>query len=129
YRAPVNGFHHGRRCRWMSRMSFLSFRSARRYQPLQDGEDYLLITWDSCRYDACLAARTPNLDRFGSPERGWAMATYTLPAHVAMFQGFLPHVFEPLPLYNRYRQQLWRISHRSIHNKPLVTFPEGTRNV
>src|SRR5262249_224588 len=31
--------------------------------------------------------------------------------------------------YNRYVQQLWRISHRNVHHKPLVTFAEGTANV
>ncbi len=57
------------------------------------------------------------------------MATFTFPAHAAMFQGFLPHVFEPEPFYNRYCQQLWRISHRDIQTKPLVTFPGGTKSV
>ena len=57
------------------------------------------------------------------------MATYTLPAHQAMFNGFLPHVFEPLPFYNRFVQQLWRISHRNVDVKPLVVFPEGTVNI
>src|SRR5262249_46019699 len=56
-------------------------------------------------------------------------ATYTLPAHVALFQGFLPHVASAEPLYNRFRQQLWRISHRNLHVKPLVTFPKETKNI
>jgi arylsulfatase A-like enzyme len=57
------------------------------------------------------------------------MGTYTLPAHSAMFYGFLPHVFSPEPLYNRYCQQLWRITHRNVHVKPLVTFPLGNGSV
>ena len=101
----------------------------RRYQAAGDDEDFLLVTWDSCRYDVYQQARTPVLDRHATAERGWAMATYTLPAHQAMFCGFLPHVFEPAPFYNRYVQQLWRISHRNVHVKPLVTFPEGTGNI
>lgn len=104
-------------------------RAQQRFQSLKDEDDFLLVTWDACRYDAYLQAKTPNLDALQKPQRGWAMVTYTLPAHVAMFQGFLPHVFEPLPFYNRYVQQLWRISHRSIHSKPLVTFPGDTRNI
>jgi hypothetical protein len=94
-----------------------------------DGEDFLLVTWDSCRYDVYTAAHTPVLDRHGVAQRAWAMATYTLPAHQAMFNGFLPHVFEPLPLYNRYVQQLWRISHRNLAVRPLVTFPEATVSI
>jgi membrane-anchored protein YejM (alkaline phosphatase superfamily) len=89
------------------------------------GEDFLLVTWDSCRFDTYQTARTPRLDEFGQARRAWAMGTYTLPAHVAMFYGFLPHVFEPLPFYNRHVQQLWRISHRNLRTRPLVTFPGG----
>jgi len=101
----------------------------RSYQALGDDEDFLLVTWDSCRYDVYQAARTPVLDRHADAQKGWAMATYTLPAHQAMFSGFLPHVFEAQPFYNRYVQQLWRISHRNVHVKPLVTFTENTENV
>ncbi len=100
-----------------------------RYQASDDHEDFLLVTWDSCRYDVFQQAQTPVLDAYGIVEKAWAMATYTLPAHQAMFAGFLPHVFEPLPFYNRYVQQLWRISHRNVHVKPLVTFPERTENI
>ena len=101
----------------------------RRLQSGGDTEDFLLVTWDSCRHDTFERARTPVLDGHAAARRAWAMATYTLPAHQAMFNGFLPHVFEPLPFYNRYVQQLWRISHRNVAVKPLVTFPEGTVNI
>ena len=110
-------------------MRWLPFRARRRHQILDDGEDFLLVTWDSCRFDAYQRAKTPMLDQFGEAKKGWAMATYTLPAHVAMFYGFLPHVFEPLPFYNRHLQQLWRISHRIVHNKPFVTFDPGANIV
>jgi membrane-anchored protein YejM (alkaline phosphatase superfamily) len=92
-------------------------------------EDFLLVTWDSCRFDAYQKARTPILDQFGPAHRAWAMATYTLPAHVALFHGFLPHAFEATPFYNRYYQQLWRISHRKTNTQPLVSFPPGTKNL
>ncbi len=110
-------------------MDLLRWRNQNNYQSLEDNDDFLLVVWDACRYDAYLQAKTPVLDAHEKPQRAWAMGTYTLPAHIAMFQGFLPHVFEPLPLYNRFRQQLWRISHRSVHIKPLVTFPGRTRNI
>jgi membrane-anchored protein YejM (alkaline phosphatase superfamily) len=99
------------------------------FESLREEEDFLLISWDSCRYDAYVKANTPMLDRFARARRGWAMGTYTLPAHIAMFQGFLPHVFGDEPLYNRFCQQLWRIGHRRVHVKPLVTFPRRTRNI
>jgi len=100
-----------------------------RHQVSSGEEDFLLVTWDSCRFDTYQQALTPCLDRFGPAKKAWAMGTYTLPSHVAMFYGFLPHVFEPLPFYNRHVQQLWRISHRNLNHKPLVTFPPGTNIV
>jgi sulfatase-like protein len=110
-------------------MRWFGFGNSRRYQALDGAEDFLLVTWDSCRYDTYRAAKTPILDSYGEARRAWTMATYTLPSHVAMFQGFLPHVFSPEPFYNRYCQQLWRICHRNVHVKPLVTFPAGTKSV
>ncbi len=110
-------------------MKWFPFRSRRRVQVLDDSEDFLLVTWDSCRFDTYVKAQTPVMDQFGQAKKGWAMATYTLPSHVAMFHGFLPHVFEPLPFYNRHLQQLWRISHRHVRNMPMVTFPPGTNIV
>ncbi len=112
--------------RWKRR---LGLESQRQLQMLDEQEDFLLITWDSCRYDAFVKAKKPNLSKFGPCQRAWTQATYTLPSHVAMFQGFLPHVAEPLPLYNRFCQQLWRISHRNLDVKPLVTFPKETKSV
>ena len=92
-------------------------------------DDFLLVTWDSCRFDTYQKARTPHLDAFGPAHRAWAMATYTLPAHAAMFHGFLPHAFETEPFYNRHVQQLWRISHRNTHAAPLIAFPPRTKNI
>lgn len=100
-----------------------------RHRSLQagdDDEDFLLVTWDSCRYDVYDSAHTPVLDGHARPRKAWAMATYTLPSHQAMFNGFLPHVFAAEPFYNRFVRQLWRISHRNVNSRPLVVFPEGT---
>lgn len=59
--------------------------------------DLLLMTLDTLRYDVAVAAlaagQTPNLAAC-LPEGGWqlrhAPASFTLPAHQAMFAGFLP---------------------------------------
>src|SRR5262245_20427383 len=110
-------------------MWWFSFRRPQSPQVLDDEEDFLLVTWDSCRYDTYLEAQTPRLDSFGKARRAWAMGTYTLPSHQAMFYGFLPHAFTSEPLYNRHCRQLWRISHRNVRTTPLVTFPLGTRNI
>lgn len=117
---------------WLSKSGLGRAWDEWRHRGLQagdDAEDFLLVTWDSCRYDVYEQARTPVIDAHARARKAWAMATYTLPAHQAMFNGFLPHVFEAEPLYNRFVQQLWRISHRNVESRPLVVFPEGTVNV
>jgi membrane-anchored protein YejM (alkaline phosphatase superfamily) len=110
-------------------IKWFNIGQGRKNQLRGDEEDFLLITWDSCRYDTYYQARTPVLDQFGEARRAWAMATYTLPAHVAMFHGFLPHVHGPEPFYNRFRQQLWRINSRHTQYRPLVTLPAGQGDV
>ncbi|WP_274916883.1 STM4013/SEN3800 family hydrolase [Streptomyces sp. WZ-12] len=62
----------------------------------------LFITFDSLRYDVARAmvhaGRTPNLERV-LPEGLWeerrTMGSFTLPAHMAFFSGFLPVVSGP----------------------------------
>jgi membrane-anchored protein YejM (alkaline phosphatase superfamily) len=92
-------------------------------------ENFLLCTFDSCRFDSFVKARTPVLDQFGSPKLAYTQATYTLPAHLAMFAGFLPHVFEEEPFYNRFIRQMWRIEHRHVNTPPLVRFQSEARNI
>lgn len=72
----------------------------------------VLVTLDSCRFDSAALAATPNLDRLGPLRRAITPGTFTLPAHMAFFSGYLPNVVE-LPLidyYSRERFQLWRLS-------------------
>lgn len=51
----------------------------------------VLITYDSCRFDTVLAARAPNLGRFGAPERRYAYASWTAPSHFTFLMGLVPH--------------------------------------
>ncbi len=68
--------------------------------------NFLLITLDSCRYDAYCDAQTPVLDSFGRSLPAQSPATYTYAAHQSFFVGILPNASEPLPYYNRFRRQL-----------------------
>jgi membrane-anchored protein YejM (alkaline phosphatase superfamily) len=93
-----------------------------------DAENFLLVTYDSCRYDSYKAAKTPVLSRYASVREAWAHATYTHPSHAGMFQGMLPHVFTEEEYYNRFVRQMWRIQHR----KPVdarVVFPRGSKSI
>lgn len=55
-----------------------------------EDRDVILVTLDSCRYDTAERARTPNLDRLGQLHWAETTGTYTLPAHVSLFAGFIP---------------------------------------
>ena len=79
--------------------------------PLSD-MNVVLVTLDSCRYDSAVRAATPVLDALGPLRRAMTYGTFTLPAHVAFFSGFLPNVVDPplLDYYSRERTQLWRLA-------------------
>lgn len=68
--------------------------------------NFLLLTYDSCRYDVLVDADTPILDSYSSIHRAEAPANFTFASHQAFFVGILPNVKENIPYYNRFRKQL-----------------------
>src|SRR5579862_9010150 len=42
-----------------------------------DCGNHLLVTYDSCRFDSYVEARTPVMDEYVTPRRAWAQGTYT----------------------------------------------------
>ena len=57
-----------------------------------DGPNNLVfIVFDSCRWDAFHAARTPNLDRIAQAEPRYSYASWTSPSHYTMLMGMVPH--------------------------------------
>lgn len=71
----------------------------------------------------------PYLNSICPARRAYAQATFTYAAHMAMFQGILPHVAERIPFYNRYEKQLIRIANRATTAPSLVSFDSGTVNI
>lgn len=55
-----------------------------------DSRSVLLVTLDSCRYDTARDARLFALSSLGPLQRAESPGTYTLAAHAALFNGFLP---------------------------------------
>lgn len=53
--------------------------------------NYLLIVFDSCRYDTFVAARPKVMRRLGRIERRWSYASWTAPSHYNLLTGLLPH--------------------------------------
>jgi hypothetical protein len=49
------------------------------------------IIMDSCRFDSCQMAQTPNIDRLGLIEPRYSYASWTSPSHYAMLMGMIPH--------------------------------------
>ncbi|MGW5295888.1 sulfatase-like hydrolase/transferase [Streptomyces bacillaris] len=50
----------------------------------------LIVTLDSCRHDSAERANTPFLDSLAPLQLALAHATFTLPAHHALFSGYFP---------------------------------------
>ena len=55
------------------------------------GNNYILIIFDSCRYDSWIAARPKTLMKFGEIEQRWSYASWTAPSHYNLLTGLLPH--------------------------------------
>ena len=57
---------------------------------MKQSADVLFVTLDSCRYDAFVAAQTPNLSAIGPLVRTFSPSYFTFGAHAAFFMGFTP---------------------------------------
>lgn len=53
--------------------------------------NYVLIVFDSCRYDAFVKAAPKTMRRLGRVERRWAYASWTAPSHYNLLMGLMPH--------------------------------------
>jgi hypothetical protein len=53
--------------------------------------NYILIVFDSCRYDSFVRARPRVMKRLGAVERRWSYASWTSPSHYNLLIGLLPH--------------------------------------
>ena len=55
--------------------------------------NYIVITLDSCRYDAFMKAEPRNITKItgGKVERRWSYASWTGPSHYNLLMGLLPH--------------------------------------
>jgi hypothetical protein len=62
-------------------------RTARRSVP----NHYILIVFDSCRYDSFQRARPRHMRKLGQVERRWSYASWTSPSHFNLLMGLLPH--------------------------------------
>ena len=53
--------------------------------------NYILVVFDSCRYDSFVAARPKTMRKLGRVERRWSYASWTAPSHYNLLMGLMPH--------------------------------------
>jgi hypothetical protein len=53
--------------------------------------NYVLIVFDSCRYDAFLKVRPRTISKLGRIEKRWSYASWTAPSHYNLLMGLMPH--------------------------------------
>lgn len=71
----------------------------------------LFITLDCCRYDTFVKAHLPFIKKIGRVRKAKTHGSYTLPAHMSFFMGYLPVVqYKKDPYYTPEVRQLWRLS-------------------
>ncbi len=54
--------------------------------------NFVLVVFDSCRYDSFVRARPRAIRRLGSLEKRWSYATWTAPSHYNLLMGLMPHI-------------------------------------
>src|SRR4029079_10059408 len=53
--------------------------------------NYIVIIFDSCRYDSFIKARPKTIRKLGRVECRWSYASWTAPSHYNLLTGLLPH--------------------------------------
>ncbi|HYI97195.1 MAG TPA: sulfatase-like hydrolase/transferase [Bryobacteraceae bacterium] len=53
--------------------------------------NYILVVFDSCRYDSFSRARPNVIRKLGKVEQRWSYATWTAPSHYNLLMGLMPH--------------------------------------
>jgi len=53
--------------------------------------NYIIIIFDSCRYDTFVEARPKTIKKLGEVEQRWSYASWTAPSHYNLLMGLLPH--------------------------------------
>ena len=55
------------------------------------GNHYVLIVFDSCRYDSFVRAHPRVMRKLGRVEKRWSYASWTAPSHFNLLMGLMPH--------------------------------------
>ena len=74
---------------------------------------YVLIVFDSCRYDSFMTARPRTIRKLGKVERRWSYASWTAPSHFNLLMGLMPHT-SPKNVYasEYYKKDFFKFNER-----------------
>jgi hypothetical protein len=53
--------------------------------------NYILVIFDSCRYDSFTRAKPATIRKLGKVEKRWTYASWTAPSHYNFLMGLMPH--------------------------------------
>jgi len=53
--------------------------------------NYVLVVFDSCRYDGFEKAQPKTMQKLGAVEQRWSYASWTAPSHYNLLMGLMPH--------------------------------------
>ena len=67
--------------------------------------NYVLIVFDSCRYDSFVTARPKIMRKLGRVEKRWSWASWTAPSHLNLLMGLMPHTSPRNILATEYYQR------------------------
>lgn len=75
--------------------------------------NYVLIVFDSCRYDSFVSAGPKTIRKLGKTEKRWAYASWTAPSHYNLLMGLMPHV-SPRNVYasEYYKKDFFKFNER-----------------
>ena len=59
--------------------------------PASAPNNYILIVFDSCRYDSFQRARPKTIRKLGKVQKRWSYASWTSPSHYNLLIGLMPH--------------------------------------
>jgi len=75
--------------------------------------NYILVIFDSCRYDSFQAAQPKTMRSLGEVEKRWSYASWTAPSHYNLLMGLMPHS-SPKGVFasEYYKQDFFRFNER-----------------
>ena len=75
--------------------------------------NYVLIIFDSCRYDSFTSACPRVMRKLGTVEKRWSYASWTAPSHYNLLMGLMPHV-SPRHVYasEYYKKDFFKFNER-----------------